>query len=48
MNAQDDKPICDKCGYAPLDYNFHKACHDYLEGKITSEDYQQALTSEEV
>jgi hypothetical protein len=35
--------ICEKCGYVPVDYNFHKACHDYLDRKISEREYQAAL-----
>lgn len=36
---------CEKCGYDPIDYNFHKACHDYLDHKISEQEYQAALTA---
>lgn len=25
------KPICEECGYAPFDWDFHLACHDFLK-----------------
>lgn len=25
------KPICLDCGYAPFDFAFHAACHDFLK-----------------
>lgn len=43
--------ICDRCGYAPVDYAFHMACHDYLdtpesERAAYAPIYQAALVGE--
>lgn len=41
-----DKTVCDKCGFAPLDFDFHKACHDMSDGKLTPAEFEAACAAE--
>jgi hypothetical protein len=42
---EDQQKVCERCGYAPQDYDFHKACHDYLAKEITEAEWQAALVA---
>lgn len=40
-NPKGAKPICEECGDAPFDMEFHLACHDFLKSH-NQEKYEQA------